>query len=80
MHTAYEVGDLIYDANMYDGLNTFPSDLRFYKKWLPEIRTPNCSNFAAGTGRLTIPIAKDGYDICGVDSTSSMLEQAKVKA
>ena len=33
-----------------------------------------------GTGRLTIPIAEDGYNISGVDYTFSMLEQAKAKA
>ena len=33
-----------------------------------------------GTGRLTIPIAKDGYNIKGVDYTLSMLERAKEKA
>lgn len=27
MDPDYKVGDLIYDANMYDGLNTFLSDL-----------------------------------------------------
>ena len=32
------------------------------------------------TSRLTLPIAKDGYDISGVDYTPSMLEQAKAKA
>lgn len=31
-------------------------------------------------GRLTLPIAKDGYSVCGVDYTPSMLEQAKEKA
>ena len=80
MHTAYEVGDLIYDANIYDGLNTFLSDLRFYKKWLPENKDAKLLELCCGTGRLTIPLAKDGYDICGVDYISSMLEQAKVKA
>ena len=32
-----------------------------------------------GTGRLTLPIAKDGYDITGVDFTPSMLALAKEK-
>ena len=31
MNTDYRVGDLIYDANIYDGLNIFLSDLQFYK-------------------------------------------------
>ena len=80
MNADYKVGDLIYDANIYDGLNTFLSDLQFYKKWLPKNKDAKILELCCGTGRLTIPIAKDGYNICGVDYTSSMLEQAKVKA
>ncbi len=80
MSADYEVGDLIYDANIYDGLNTFLSDLQFYKKWLPKNKEAKILELCCGTGRLTIPIAKDGYNICGVDYTPSMLEQAKVKA
>ena len=80
MNTDYKVGNLIYDANIYDGLNTFLSDLQFYEKWLPKNKDAKILELCCGTGRLTIPIAKDGYNICGVDYTSSMLEQAKVKA
>ncbi len=71
---------MIYDANIYDGLNTFLSDLPFYKNWLPKNRDAKILELCCGTGRLTIPIAKDGYNICGVDYTSSMLEQANAKA
>ncbi|MDF9831641.1 class I SAM-dependent methyltransferase [Parabacteroides sp. PF5-6] len=80
MNTDYKVGDLIYDANIYDGLNTFLSDLQFYKKWLPKNKDAKILELCCGTGRLTIPIAQDGYTICGVDYTPSMLEQAKTKA
>lgn len=80
MNTDYKVGDLIYDANIYDGLNTFLSDLSFYKKWLPKDENARILELCCGTGRLTIPITKDGYNICGVDYTSSMLEQARLKA
>lgn len=79
-NTHYKVGDLIYDANMYDGQNSFLSDLQFYKKWLPKNKDAKILELCCGTGRLTLPIAKEGYNICGVDYTSSMLEQAKVKA
>ena len=78
-NTEYKVGDLIYDANIYDGLNTFLSDLQFYKKWLPADKNARILELCCGSGRLTIPIAKE-YNICGVDSSSSMLEQAKLKA
>lgn len=80
MDTDYKVGDLIYDANIYDGLNTFLSDLQFYKKWMPKNKNAKILELCCGTGRLTLPIAKEGYNICGVDYTSSMLEQAKAKA
>lgn len=80
MNTNYKVGDLIYDADIYDGMNTFLSDLPFYKKWMPKNKDAKILELCCGTGRLTLPIAKDGYNICGVDYTSSMLKQARVKA
>jgi len=76
----YKVGDLIYDATIYDGLNTFLSDLPFYKKWLPKNKDAKILELCCGTGRLTLPLAKEGYAISGVDNSFSMLEQAKVKA
>ena len=76
----YKVGNLIYDANIYDGMNTNLADLQFYKSWLPKNKDARILELCCGTGRLTLPIAKDGYNISGVDYTSSMLEQAKVKA
>ena len=62
MNIGYKVGELIYDANIYDGLNTFLSDLQFYKKWLPKNKEAEILVLCCGTGRLTIPIAKDGYN------------------
>ena len=76
----YKVGDLIYDANIYDGMNTDLSDLQFYKRWLPKNKEARILELCCGTGRLTLPIAQDGYNICGVDITPSMLEKAKTKA
>ena len=76
----YKVGDLIYDANIYDGMNTNLADLQFYKRWLPKNKDARILELCCGTGRLTLPIAKEGYDISGVDYTASMLEQAKIKA
>lgn len=80
MSSNYQVGDLIYDANIYDGMNTHIDDLQFYKRWLPQNKGAEILELCCGTGRLTIPIAKDGYNISGVDYTPSMLEQAKTKA
>ena len=47
---------------------------------MPKNKDTYILELCCGTGRLTIPIAKDGYDISGVDYTSSMLERAKAKA
>lgn len=75
----YKVGDLIYDASIYDGLNTFLSDLAFYKKWMPKDKNARILELCCGSGRLTIPIAKE-FTICGVDNSNSMLKQARFKA
>jgi len=80
MNSDYKVGDLIYDAGIYDGMNTGLADLPFYKRWLPEDKNAPILELCCGTGRLTLPIAKEGYNISGVDYTSTMLEQAKSKA
>lgn len=80
MNTDYKVGDLIYDASIYDGMNTHIDDLQFYKRWFSKEKNARILELCCGTGRLTIPIAQDGYNICGVDYTHSMLEQAKAKA
>lgn len=63
MNTDYKVGDFIYNADIYDGLNKSLSDLKFYKKWLPQNKDAKILELCCGTGRLTIPIAKDGYNI-----------------
>ncbi len=80
MNSDYKVGDLIYDANIYDGMNTNIADLQFYKSWMPKNKDARILELCCGTGRLTIPIAREGYHISGVDYNSSMLEQAKLKA
>jgi len=80
VNSEYKVGDLIYDANVYDGMNTDLTDLKFYKKWLPKNKDARILELCCGTGRLTLPIAKDGYNIVGVDITLSMLEKARKKA
>ncbi|WP_438966656.1 class I SAM-dependent methyltransferase [Flavobacterium sp.] len=79
-NTKYKVGDLIYDANLYDGLNTFLTDLQFYKKWMPTNKEAQVLELCCGTGRLTLPLANEGLHICGVDNSKSMLKQANLKA
>lgn len=80
MDEHYTVGDLIYDAGIYDGMNSNLDDLVFYKKWLPKDKNVRILELCCGTGRLTIPLAKEGRNITGVDYTASMLTEAKAKA
>ena len=80
MNDKYKVGDLIYDANIYDGMNTSLADLPFYKRWLPENKDALILELCCGTGRLTLPIAKEGYDIVGVDNIEQLEENVRCAA
>ena len=57
----------------------FKSDIPFYLDQARKYGDP-ILELACGTGRLTIPIAKEGYDITGLDISEGMLEKAKENA
>lgn len=80
MDKKYKVGELVYDGNIYDGMNTEMNDLPFYSHWLEKRKNGNILELCCGTGRLTIPLVQAGFNITGVDNSSSMLKQAKEKA
>lgn len=80
MEKKYKVGELIYDGNIYDGMNTEMADLPFYSRWLKKRKNGNILELCCGTGRLTFPLVQEGYNITGVDISSSMLKQARAKA
>ncbi|MFD2588189.1 class I SAM-dependent methyltransferase [Croceitalea marina] len=80
MERKYAVGSLVYDGNIYDGMNTEIADLPFYSRWLEKKKDGRILELCCGTGRLTIPLAKEGYNIVGVDNSVTMLEQAQIKA
>ncbi|MDX8365354.1 class I SAM-dependent methyltransferase [Cytobacillus sp. IB215665] len=67
------------DANLYDMENTFLNDIPFLTKWASK-QHGMIIDLACGTGRATIPLAKKGYKLIGVDIYKSMLEQARNKA
>lgn len=80
MNNDYTVGKLIYDAGIYDGMNINIGDLEFYKKWILKNKKSKVLELCCGTGRLTIPLAKEGANITGLDFTKTMLDQARKKA
>jgi len=80
MKPRYTVGSLLYDPSMYDGLNTHTDDLEFYKTWIQKNKIRKVLELCCGTGRITIPLARNGVSITGLDINDSMLEEAKRKA
>lgn len=80
MGEKYKVGKLVYDGDIYDGMNTEMADLPFYLHWLGKRKNGNILELCCGTGRLTLPLAAEGYNITGVDNSTSMLKQAERKA
>ncbi|MEI7527368.1 MAG: class I SAM-dependent methyltransferase [Elusimicrobiota bacterium] len=73
------VGRLVYEADLYDGLNDFSHDVPFYLEACRRARGP-VLELCCGSGRLTLPLLKAGINVTGVDFTPAMLAAAKKKA
>lgn len=80
MEERYSVGNFIYDPKVYDGLNTQKEDIAFYANWIEDHGTSNALELCCGTGRITIPLARQGLAITGLDINEGMLSEAKAKA
>lgn len=80
MEYKYSVGKLVYDPKIYDGLNTHNEDIEFYLQWITDNNVQKVLEICCGTGRITIPLAKAGVDISGLDLNKHMLAEAKEKA
>ncbi len=72
---------LIYNSgHIYDLQNANDrDDVNFYRSIVKRYGGP-VLELACGTGVLSIPIAKDGYDVTGLDLSNDMLLQARNKA
>jgi SAM-dependent methyltransferase len=72
--------DLYADAEFYD-LEFAQRDVEiaFYRKHAALTSGP-VLEVACGTGRLTLPLARDGADVTGLDVSGAMLEQARRKS
>ena len=57
----------------------FKEDIPFYLNQIKKFSYP-VLELACGTGRLTIPIASEGYQITGLDISKSMLSAARRKS
>lgn len=68
------------DPVLYDKENeSYTPELSFLLKWALKKKGP-IIDLACGTGRLTIPMAKSGYQLIGVDIHRGMLNEAIKKA
>jgi len=71
--------DLIYDPAIYDAQDNFDFDVPFFLKYARNAKG-SVLELCCGTGRITLPLAKAGIDITGIDFTPLMLKRAREKA
>lgn len=68
------------DPAAYDQENNhYVGELPLLLEWAGKVNGP-IIDLACGTGRLTLPLAKEGYQLIGIDVHKGMLEQAAKKA
>ena len=70
------------DAQRYDlvmGAYASGDQLNFYRRQVARYGEP-VLELACGSGRFTIPLAKEGVNITGMDISDDMLDLAKLKA
>lgn len=72
--------NLYYQGRHYD--QVYSATARDINFWVSQARANQgpVLELACGTGRITIPIAKEGVEITGLDISTSMLAEAKEKA
>lgn len=72
--------EIYWDADQYDAFNDPDSgDEAFYLAAARRARGP-VLELACGTGRLTLPLAKAGLDVVGLDAAAPMIARAGAKA
>ena len=75
-----DCGGLYADGRHYDRQYAgMTGDIPFYLKQAGRYGGP-VLELACGTGRITIPLAKQGIDITGLDVSGGMLQQAEANA
>lgn len=72
--------ELFGDGHHYDAQNQdWVADISFFRNQLQPSHDP-ILEMACGTGRVTIPLAQDGFTMVGLDSSPAMLERGRMKA
>jgi SAM-dependent methyltransferase len=71
---------LLRNGKYYDALHAFMVRDVEYWRWLAGPSPRRVLELACGTGRVAIPLARDGHDVVGVDIEPSMIEAARRKA
>lgn len=65
------------DGRHYDlAYSDYTEDISFWVQQARRYGGP-VLELACGTGRITMPLAKEGFDVTGIDLAESMLEQAE---
>lgn len=71
----YRVTASLYDL---DQRNITKDDISFYLEYASKLHG-SILELACGTGRVTIPLANEGYNIWGIDLSREMLGQLKIE-
>jgi SAM-dependent methyltransferase len=66
------IGDELYDVSWWD----FTDDVDFYENLARAVDGP-ILELGAGSGRVALRLAEDGYDVVGIDTSASMLEAGR---
>ncbi len=70
----------LYDvADLYDAIVP-PGPCEAFYRQEARARGGPVLELACGTGRLTLPLARDGHDVVGLDASEAMLAGARRKA
>lgn len=78
--TSTDIQRTYLDGRHYDlAYSSFKEDIDFWVGQAKRYGGP-VLEVACGTGRVAIPVAKEGFKVTGLDLAESMLEQARVNA
>ncbi|WP_078382497.1 class I SAM-dependent methyltransferase [Sutcliffiella halmapala] len=64
---------------IYDQLNTWGKDDDFFMELLKSTKAKRVADLGCGTGRVTVEMAKLGYEVTGIDPNDKAIELAKQK-